>query len=205
MGEIAWGTSNNFLLVAIPFFVLLGEILLRSGMAERMYNALVLWMPWLPGGLMHSNIAACAMFAATSGLERGHRGDHRHGGDGRGREARLFRAAVSGHDRRRRYARHPDPALDQHDRLWRSDRYLDPKALSRGLHPWPRAREPVQPDCPRICSIWPQLGGKPTATSWSQRIAALPDLHPAADHLPCRDRLDLCGLGDGNRSRRHSA
>src|SRR6188768_39944 len=67
MGEIAWGTANNFLLVAIPFFVLLGEILLRSGMAERMYNALVLWVPWLPGGLMHSNIAACAMFAATSG------------------------------------------------------------------------------------------------------------------------------------------
>src|SRR5215210_1575219 len=67
MGEVAWGTSNNFLLVAIPFFVLLGEILLRSGMAERMYNALVLWVPWLPGGLMHSNIAACAMFAATSG------------------------------------------------------------------------------------------------------------------------------------------
>ncbi|MGE0717048.1 MAG: TRAP transporter large permease [Alphaproteobacteria bacterium] len=67
MGELAWSTSNNFLLVAIPFFVLLGEILLRSGMAERMYGALVQWMPWLPGGLMHSNIAACAMFAATSG------------------------------------------------------------------------------------------------------------------------------------------
>src|SRR5256885_8565641 len=67
MGEVAWATSNNFLLVAIPFFVLLGEILLRSGIAERMYNALVLWVPWLPGGLMHSNIAACAMFAATSG------------------------------------------------------------------------------------------------------------------------------------------
>ncbi|HYY62139.1 MAG TPA: TRAP transporter large permease subunit, partial [Burkholderiales bacterium] len=51
MGEVAWATSNNFLLVAIPFFVLLGEILLRSGMAERMYNALMLWVPWLPGGL----------------------------------------------------------------------------------------------------------------------------------------------------------
>jgi hypothetical protein len=38
---------------------------LRDGGA--MYNALVLWVPWLPGGLMHSNIAACAMFAATSG------------------------------------------------------------------------------------------------------------------------------------------
>ncbi len=67
MGEMAWSTSNSFLLVAIPFFVLLGEILLRSGIAERMYAALVQWMPWLPGGLMHSNIAACALFAATSG------------------------------------------------------------------------------------------------------------------------------------------
>ncbi|GAB5377153.1 MAG: TRAP transporter large permease [Acuticoccus sp.] len=67
MGEIMWSTSNNFLLVAMPFFILLGEILLRTGMAERMYAALVLWMPWLPGGLMHSNIASCALFAATSG------------------------------------------------------------------------------------------------------------------------------------------
>ncbi|MCF3933252.1 TRAP transporter large permease [Acuticoccus sp. M5D2P5] len=67
MGEVVWSTSNNFLLVAMPFFVLLGEIMLRTGMAERMYAALVLWMPWLPGGLMHANIASCALFAATSG------------------------------------------------------------------------------------------------------------------------------------------
>lgn len=67
MGEMAWSTSNSFLLVAIPFFVLLGEILLRSGIAERMYGALVQWMPWLPGGLMHSNIVTCGLFAATSG------------------------------------------------------------------------------------------------------------------------------------------
>ena len=67
MGEILWSTSNNFLLVAMPFFILLGELLLRTGMAERMYAALVLWMPWLPGGLMHSNVASCALFAATSG------------------------------------------------------------------------------------------------------------------------------------------
>ncbi len=67
MGEMAWATSNSFLLVAIPFFVLLGEILLRSGIAQRMYAALVQWMPWLPGGLMHSNVIACGLFAATSG------------------------------------------------------------------------------------------------------------------------------------------
>lgn len=67
IAEIAWTVSNNFLLIAIPLFVMLGELLLRSGLASRMYSALVLWMPWLPGGLMHSNVAACAMFAATSG------------------------------------------------------------------------------------------------------------------------------------------
>jgi len=66
-GEIAWSSSNEFLLVALPMFILLGELLLRSGLAERMYSALAKWLSWLPGGLMHSNIAACALFAATSG------------------------------------------------------------------------------------------------------------------------------------------
>src|SRR5512134_995078 len=66
-GEIAWNSSNEFLLVALPLFILLGELLLRSGLAERMYEALAKWLSWLPGGLMHSNIAACALFAATSG------------------------------------------------------------------------------------------------------------------------------------------
>ncbi len=66
-GEIAWGSSNEYLLVALPLFILLGELLLRSGVAERMYGALDKWLSWLPGGLMHSNIAACGLFAATSG------------------------------------------------------------------------------------------------------------------------------------------
>lgn len=67
LGEVSWSTSNEFLLVAIPLFVMLGEILLRSGLAERMYNAMSLWLSWLPGGLMHANIGASALFAATSG------------------------------------------------------------------------------------------------------------------------------------------
>lgn len=67
LGEITWSTNTEFLLVAIPLFILLGEILLRSGVAERMYDALSHYLNWLPGGLMHSNIASCALFAATSG------------------------------------------------------------------------------------------------------------------------------------------
>lgn len=67
LGEVTWGTSNEFLLVAVPLFIMLGEILLRSGLAERMYNSMSLWLSWLPGGLMHANIGASALFAATSG------------------------------------------------------------------------------------------------------------------------------------------
>ncbi len=67
LGELTWSSSNSFILVAVPFYIMLGEIVLRSGIAERMYNALVQWVSWLPGGLMHSNVAACSMFAAISG------------------------------------------------------------------------------------------------------------------------------------------
>ena len=67
LGEVAWSSSKDFLLVSIPMFILLGEILLRAGVAERMYAAMVKWLAWIPGGLMHSNIGACAIFAATSG------------------------------------------------------------------------------------------------------------------------------------------
>ena len=67
LGDVMWENSIEFLLIAIPLFILMGEILLRSGIAERMYGALAQWLSWLPGGLMHSNIGSCALFAATSG------------------------------------------------------------------------------------------------------------------------------------------
>jgi tripartite ATP-independent transporter DctM subunit len=67
MGEILWNSSSEYILIAIPLFVMLGEILLRAGIADRVYNAIAQWLSWLPGGLMHANIGACAMFAATSG------------------------------------------------------------------------------------------------------------------------------------------
>ena len=66
-GEVAWTSSSGFLLMAIPLFVLLGEIMLRSGVADAMYDALAKWLGWLPGGVMHANIGACALFSATSG------------------------------------------------------------------------------------------------------------------------------------------
>jgi tripartite ATP-independent transporter DctM subunit len=67
IGETSWGASSDVIVVAVPMFILMGELMLRSGVAERMYDAMAKWFSWLPGGLMHSNIGACAMFAATSG------------------------------------------------------------------------------------------------------------------------------------------
>ena len=67
LGDVMWENGIEFLLIAIPLFILMGEILLRSGIAERMYGALAQWLSWLPGGLMHSNVGSCALFAATSG------------------------------------------------------------------------------------------------------------------------------------------
>jgi tripartite ATP-independent transporter DctM subunit len=67
LGEVAWQNGIDILLIAIPLFILMGEIMLRSGIAKNMYEALSHWLNWLPGGLMHSNIGACTLFAATSG------------------------------------------------------------------------------------------------------------------------------------------
>ena len=67
IAPVVWGVQNENLLTSVPLFVLLGELLLRSGIADRMYIALSAWLGRLPGGLLHTNIGSCALFAATSG------------------------------------------------------------------------------------------------------------------------------------------
>jgi C4-dicarboxylate transporter, DctM subunit len=66
-GGQAWGSLNDFVLTAIPLFILLGELLVRSGVTDGMYRSLSDWLRRLPGGLLHSNIASCTLFAAVSG------------------------------------------------------------------------------------------------------------------------------------------
>lgn len=66
-GTNLWSVMNDFLLTTIPLFVLLGELLLRAGITRNMYESLSDWLSRLPGGLLHTNIGACAMFSAVSG------------------------------------------------------------------------------------------------------------------------------------------
>jgi len=178
MGEIAWGTSNNFLLVAIPFFVLLGEILLRSGMAERMYNALVLWVPWLPGGLMHSNIAACAMFAATSGSSVATAATIGTVALGevekRGYSERLFLGTIAAGGTLGILI---PPSINMIVYGVLTETSI-PKLYLAGFIPGIILASLFSLTVLIICVIKPELGGKPTPTSWAQRIAALPDLLP---------------------------
>jgi C4-dicarboxylate transporter DctM subunit len=66
-GNQVWNVLNNFVMTSVPLYLLLGELLMRSGVTETMYNCLSFWLGRLPGGLLHTNIAACALLAANSG------------------------------------------------------------------------------------------------------------------------------------------
>ena len=62
-----WGSSHSWALAALPLFILMGEILLRSRLSEDMFKGLSPWLGGLPGRLLHVNIIGCAIFAAVSG------------------------------------------------------------------------------------------------------------------------------------------
>jgi len=178
MGEIAWTTSTNFLLVAIPLFVMLGEILLRSGMASRMYTALVLWMPWLPGGLMHSNIAACTMFSATSGssvataatigtvaMEQIQKNSY---------NERLFLGTIAAGGTLGILIP-PSVNLILYGVLTQTS---IPQLYLAGLVPGLVLASLFSATVLVACIMKPEWGGRRTAVSWEQRLRALPDLLP---------------------------
>jgi C4-dicarboxylate transporter, DctM subunit len=67
LGLASWGSMDSYTLTAIPLFVLMAEVLQGSGLGLRVYNGLSSLVRKVPGGLLQTNIAGCAMFAAVSG------------------------------------------------------------------------------------------------------------------------------------------
>ncbi len=67
MASSVWSTVGKWEYVALPMFILMGEILYRSGISEKLFKALVPWLYRLPGGLLLMNIISCTLFAAVSG------------------------------------------------------------------------------------------------------------------------------------------
>ena len=62
-----WSSSSSWTLTALPLFIWMGEILYRTRLSEDMFRGLSPWMAGLPGGLVHTNIVGCTVFAAVSG------------------------------------------------------------------------------------------------------------------------------------------
>ena len=178
MGEVAWSASRDFLLVSIPMFILLGEILLRSGVAERMYAALSKWLSWLPGGLMHSNIGACAVFAATSGssvataatvgtvalpLVRTH-----------GYNERLFLGTLAAGGTLGILI---PPSINMIIYAVLTDTSI-PKLYLAGIIPGLGLAALFMLIVAIACTLRPEWGGKRLRASWGERLASLPHLVP---------------------------
>jgi C4-dicarboxylate transporter DctM subunit len=67
LSSVIWNNANSYILIAVPMFLLMGEIILRSGVSTYFYRGVAVLMGRLPGGLLHANIASCAVFSAVSG------------------------------------------------------------------------------------------------------------------------------------------
>ncbi len=62
-----YDSLNSWSLAALPLFILMGEILYRSSISDKLLTGLMPWLGKIPGKLLHINVAACSLFAAVSG------------------------------------------------------------------------------------------------------------------------------------------
>ncbi|MEI3606300.1 TRAP transporter large permease subunit [Pseudogracilibacillus sp. SE30717A] len=67
LSNILWNNTNSATMMALPLFILMGEILVRSRLSENLFKGLAPWMSFLPGRLLHVNIIASSLFSAVSG------------------------------------------------------------------------------------------------------------------------------------------
>ena len=67
MPELLFGKLDSFALLSIPMFIIMGASISSTRAGADLYEALERWLTRVPGGLVISNLGACAMFAAMSG------------------------------------------------------------------------------------------------------------------------------------------
>ena len=67
VSSVVWNNANSYILIAVPMFLLMGEVILRSGVSKYFYAGVATLLRRLPGGLLHANIVSCAIFSAVSG------------------------------------------------------------------------------------------------------------------------------------------
>jgi len=62
-----YSTVDNFILLAVPLFLLMSNILLKGGVGQDLFNAVQSWVGHWPGGLGVATVISCALFASISG------------------------------------------------------------------------------------------------------------------------------------------
>lgn len=67
MVSASWNILTNFALTAVPVFIILGELIVATGMASKIYDSLAPLFERLPGGLLHTNVISNALMGAVSG------------------------------------------------------------------------------------------------------------------------------------------
>ena len=64
---VPWDESRSFVLVTIPLFVLMGQLVFHTGLATQLYDGLRAWIGWVPGGMAITSVLACGTFGAVTG------------------------------------------------------------------------------------------------------------------------------------------
>lgn len=67
LAQTVWNSTTSAELVALPLFILMGELLFRSRLTQLLFDGLAPWVDRVPGRLLHTNILGCTLFAAISG------------------------------------------------------------------------------------------------------------------------------------------
>ena len=64
---VLWSEGTKFIFIALPFYILMGNLVHRTGIARNIFRTASYWLCWLPGGLAIASVFACAGFGAVSG------------------------------------------------------------------------------------------------------------------------------------------
>ncbi|MBI1416782.1 MAG: TRAP transporter large permease subunit [Limimaricola sp.] len=178
LGQVIWSASSSSTLIAIPLFVMLGEILVRGGVAARTYAALDKWLSWLPGGLIHANIATATMFSATSGSSVATAATvatvAMPQADKLGYDPRLFSGAIAAGGTLGILI---PPSINLIVYGFLTETSI-PQLFSAGLLPGLLMALAFVTVTAAICAWRPSLGGPSRSFTWGERLASLVELVP---------------------------
>ena len=179
VAETFWSGLDEFTLVAIPMFVMMGAAIGSSPAGKDLYEALDRWLYRFPGGLVDFQYRRlrdiCGVDRVLAGLLRRHRQDGHSGNapprlSGRGRD-RL--------DLRRRHARHSDSAVDHLHPLWHRHRDFDRPAVHRRRDAGADADRPVHAvDDVRDLAQRLPLARRRLSLRWKEKFQSIPKIAP---------------------------